>query len=76
MLRFHALGDSAAFVLESSDGDEDIKEEIIRATIFGWLTEETEQVKHTFSTGNEKVVQVSTEISGALVWGNYFVCLR
>lgn len=60
-------GDSAASVLESSDGDEDIKDEIIRAAISGRLIEETEQVTHLFSTGNEKVVQVSTEISGSLV---------
>jgi hypothetical protein len=57
-------GDSAASVLESSDGEEDVKDEIIRAALSGQLTEETEQVKHLFSTGNEKVVQVSTEISG------------
>jgi hypothetical protein len=60
-------GDSAASVLESSDGDEDIKDEIIRAAISGRLTDETAQVKHLFSTGNEKVVQVSADISGSLV---------
>jgi len=60
-------GDSAASVLESSDGDEDIKDEIIRAALLGVLTEETEQVKYLFSTGSEKVVQVSTDITGSLV---------
>jgi hypothetical protein len=40
---------------------------IIRAALLGRLTEETDQVKHLFSTGNEKVVQVSTDISGSLV---------
>ncbi len=59
-------GDSAASVLESSEGDESLKDEIIRAALSGVLTEK-EQVKHLFSTGNEKTVAVSTEITGSLV---------
>jgi hypothetical protein len=59
-------GDSAASVLESSDGDESIKDEIIRAALTGVLAEK-EQVKHLFSTGNEKTVSVSVEITGSLV---------
>jgi hypothetical protein len=60
-------GDSAASVLESSDGDESIQDEIIRAALSGVLTVEKEQVKHLFSTGNERVVAMSTEITGSLV---------
>jgi len=60
-------GDSAASVLESWDGDQDIKDEIIRAALSGVLTEETEQGKHLFSTGSEKVVQVSTDFTGSMV---------
>ena len=59
-------GDSAASVLESSEGDESLKDEIIRAALSGVLTEK-EQVKHLFSTGNEKTISVSIEITGSLV---------
>ena len=60
-------GDSAASVLESSEGDESLKDEVIRAALSGVLIEEKESVKHLFSTGNEKTISVSIEITGSLV---------
>lgn len=63
-------GESAASALESSDEDGSIQEEIIRAALAGKLENERQaapQATRLFSTGGEKVVRVSTEISGSVV---------
>lgn len=63
-------GDSAASVLESNDEDGSIQEEIIRAALAGKLEDERQAIPkaaHLFSTGAEKSVRVSTEITGSVV---------
>ncbi len=63
-------GDSAASVLESDDENGSIQEEIIRAALAGSLEDERRsigKVEKIFSTGNEKTVAVSTEVTGSIV---------
>lgn len=63
-------GNSASSVLETSDSSISIEEEIIRAALSGSLDEERKAApvaEHLFATGKERVVAVTTEISGSVV---------